>query len=255
MNTLSIIVMLIFIAFIIFGYRRGLIRTIFKTLIAIVAIVVSYVLTPILSASVCDNSNIDNYFEEKIYETVKETVGEAVNNKVEGYIGNIPDIGNNAITDITMKVEPTKEQQDKFIDMMDIPSFAKDMLKSNNNETTRKALGVNDFYHFVSAYIAKMIVNALVFMCLFIIIYIVANILMLAAGILSNLPIIKGANRLGGAVIGFFEAIILTWAFFLIVAVLINTDFGKMIYSQIEESQILQTLYDSNLFLPLVTKM
>lgn len=255
MNTLSIIVLLIFLAFIILGYNRGLIRTIFKTIIAIVSIVVAYVLTPMLSTAVCENSNIDNYFEEKIYETVKETVGEAVNNKVEGYIGNIPEVGNTAITDITLKVEPTKEQQDKFIDMMDIPSFAKDMLKSNNNEATRKALGVNDFYHFISTYIAKMIVNALAFMCLFVIIYIVANILMIAAGILSNLPIINGANRLGGAVIGFFEAVILTWAFFLIVAVLINTDFGKMIYSQIEDSQILQALYDGNLFLPLVTKM
>lgn len=255
MNTLTIVVIAIFAVLIILGYVRGLLRTVCGTVVTIISIVLAYFVAPLASELVCQNTNIDNYFDDLIYEMVEEAVGETINNQVEGVVGNLPDKGKETVTDIAMKLEPTKAQQEEFIDKLDVPDFAKKMLKADNNKATRKSLGVNNFYRFISAYIARMIVNALTFLCMFVAIYIVSQIIMVTAGILSRLPIIKGANRMGGALLGAVEAILLIWALFLIVAVVINTDFGKEIYSQIEDSIILKTIYDSNIFLPLVTKM
>lgn len=255
MNTMTIVVIGIFLALIIAGYVRGLIKSVFRTAITIISIIAAYVFAPAASIFVCENTNIDNYFDDMIYETVEEAIGESINNEFSGIFDNVPQVGTDKLTDIAMQIELTPSQQEKFIDDLDVPDFAKKMLKADNDKETRKSLGVDNFYRYISAYIARMIVNALVFICIFVLVYIVAQILMVTAGVLSHLPIINGANRIGGALFGALEAIVIVWALFLVVAIAINTDIGKDIYSQIEESEILQTIYDANILLPIVTKM
>lgn len=270
MNSLTIFVILIFIILIIAGCVRGLLKSVLRTVLTIMSIGAAYILAPITCNFIYENTGVDEYFDNIIYKIVEESVSQSIN----GEIGNMVDdfLGDNngaahgaidgflnntgeAVADIAMNIEPTKEQQEKIIENLDIPDFAKKLLKENNNSQTKKDLGVKNFYQFISAFITKMIVNALSFMCVFILIYSAAMILTVVAGIVSHLPIINSFNRIGGAVFGGFEALLLVWVLFLIVAIIINSDLGKGIYAQIEESAFLQGLYDTNIFLPLITKM
>lgn len=264
MNTLTVIISLIIVLFVYIGYRRGLIRSILKTMLTALSLLLAYFLTPFVSEAVCKNTKIDDFFEKKINTRVEETIGDEVNTLYKDLINNLPigagDEGLDEsqkewVTELAMQVELNDEQQEYFIDSMNIPKFVKDNLKEGNTNENKEQLGANNFYKYISKYMARMIVNAMVYLMLSVVLFILIHILGFALTVAVRIPVVNGINKSGGLIFGAIEALILVWGFFLIVAVTINTDMGNNLYNQIEESSFLSLLYDSNVFIPLITKM
>ena len=263
MNTLTVVILAIFLVLMLLGYKRGMIRSVLRTVFVAVALLAAYLVAPLISDIVCDKTKIDDYFEKKLYAKVEDAIGDEVNGLYSDFLDKLPGYHNNQeltqeqkewLSQTVMQFELSEENQDYFIDQMDIPDAIKKNLKENNNKETQEDLGVDNFYKYVSTYMARMIVNAMTFFGLFLVLGIVSHLIYFAIGIATSIPIVGGVNRAGGLLFGMLEALVITWGLFLIVAVTINTGFGKEVYSQIEESGFLSALYDGNLFLSLLTK-
>lgn len=263
MNTFTTIILSMFLVLMLLGYHRGMIRSVLKTIFMALALFVAYLIAPLVSDIVCDKTKIDDYFEAKIYVKVEDKIGDEVNGIYSNFVDKIPGYQGSGelsseqqawLTDTVMMMELSDENQDYFIDQMDIPNSIKNQLKEDNNSDTKKDLGVDNFYKYISTYLARMIVNAMTFFALFVLLTIIANVIYFAVGIATSIPIVGGLNKAGGVLFGLLEALLITWGIFLIVAVSINTSFGQHIYAQIEESKILSALYDGNLFLPLISR-
>ena len=72
-----------------------------------------------------------------------------------------------------------------------------------------------------------------------------------ALDIISRLPIINELNKAAGLLAGLFRGIIMVWILFIIITVFRETTWGGTALELIADSDILETIYQSNLILKL----
>lgn len=252
MNIFGIIVIVIFFVFGIIGYIRGFFRSAFKLVLTAFSFVLAYLLAPLLATLIIDNTNLDDIVEQKIYAQIERVVEEKAKKAVS-------DISNNEqieeLKENILNQDLTIDDQVKFIKDLELPNYIQDTLIENNNNAIKETLGVNNFYKYISSYIARMIINGLSFMFISLIFRIMLGILPYLLAIIERLPIVGGLNRLGGLIFGLVEGLIIVWIAFVIVALISKTDFGAILMSQIEDSQYLSVLYNKNIFLPIINMM
>ena len=66
--------------------------------------------------------------------------------------------------------------------------------------------------------------------------------------VLTNLPVIKGVNKIAGGVVGGAKCIIFIWIGFLILTLLCDTTIGKQGMTLVEQDTVLNFLYNQNIF-------
>lgn len=255
MNFLTALVVVIFLVFIFLGYKRGLFRSILKLLLAGISLLLAYLLTPIMSNIIINNTSMDDAIADKVYVVIEDIARQQVLAKMQDTVGEISDDLVDELTELALEIEPSRSQQVDMIQKMKIPEFMSDALISNNNDEMREQLGVDGFYKYLAYYISYMITNAVAFILTFIFIIILTNIIYVALGIVSKLPIIGSIDKIGGVLFGILEALLIVWVLFVLIAVLANTSVGENLYSQISESKILSGLYDKNILYSVVTKL
>lgn len=231
MNTMTIVVISIFIIFIILGFTRGLVKSVLKLVITGVALLLAYYLAPVLSDVVIEKTVVDDYITEKV------KVG--VENIIDG-------------ENIDM---PTRNEQIDFINELQIPDYLKEALIENNNDEFMAEIGTVDFYTYISRYLSLAITNALAFALIFTMAVILLNIIAIALQIVAKLPIVGSVNKVGGAIFGLLEALVVVWIMFVFIALLTTNDVVISLYDQINESPFLKMLYDNNILMNLVTDM
>ena len=69
---------------------------------------------------------------------------------------------------------------------------------------------------------------------------------------LMELPILRGMNRLGGAIFGFCNSIMTIWLLFIVLTACSATTWGTQIMAQINDSQILTMMYDHNYLMNII---
>ena len=87
----------------------------------------------------------------------------------------------------------------------------------------------------------------------FLISYILASVLIrvfaYALDILARLPVVRGINKLAGALIGGGKCIIFVWVAMLVLTILCNTEIGQKGLGLIRGDTVLNFLYDKNIFI------
>lgn len=253
MNVLVAIVGIIFIVCIFIGYKHGLFRSALKLVLLVLSLFLSYFLSPMLADVIIKYTNVDEYFKAKAYSVIEKTVKENVEKNLKNELGIASEDVVEELTDEAMKVDPAKVQQVNIINKMNVPEFIKTALMDNNHDDTRKSLGVTSFYEYISTYISYMIINAMAFVVSFAVLLIIFAIVSIISAVAMRIPIIGGINRLGGMLFGFFEALFIVWVFFVLVAIIPDTQIGNWFFSQIDDSRILTILYEKNIFMKVVT--
>lgn len=254
MSIFEIVVIGIFIVFSFLGYKRGFLRSVLKVLLTGLSLVLAYLLAPVVSALICQNTSLDDYIEDKVYDRIEDAVQEVIKDGITDFVPNISEDNKDKLSELFMEIELTQGQQDDFINRLEVPEFVKKALKDNNNKATREEMGVDNFYGYLAAYVARMIINSLSFLITYILFALLAYLLFVLSAIASHLPVINGLNRLGGLALGIVEALIIVWIMMILVAIFINSDFGNAVYKQIEDSSFLGVLYEKNIFMKLITK-
>ena len=218
------IVVMVFIVFSSYmGFKHGLVKELVSMFCVVLSIVVVWFINPYVNDFIRENTPV----YEKIQESCKDFVGK----KAE---------------DVK---SPGSSGQNSMLESLSLPSFLTDEIEENNTAEVYRYLAVNTFKDYVSGYLALMAVNGLSFLVSFVLATILIRMVTWALNLISNLPVIKGVNKLAGGVLGIAKAVIFIWVALLLVAVLCNTEIGKAGLELIEKDQMLSFLYEQNPFM------
>lgn len=222
MNILTGIVIVIFLLFMIRGYRRGLIKSLASLLsLAASVILVSFV-TPYVSQFLQEQTPVYTYVMERCQESF------TVSDKKE---------------------ETTQAAQEEAVKDLPVPELIKNLLIRNNTEKTYKELAADSFRDYVPKFMANLIMNMIAFVLTWIIVASFIWLAVMTLDVIANLPVIHGVNQLLGLLLGLVQALMIVWIAFLVITILGNTEIGKQLLYMIQKSMLLSKLYDLNVFL------
>lgn len=148
--------------------------------------------------------------------------------------------------------ENVKNDQILMIENMDLPENIKELLLENNNSEAYDLLEVTGFHQYVGAYLANLIISAMAYLISFLIVWTALKALTIALDLVAKLPLLKGANRVAGGILGLAQGIVLTWVIFLVGTVLCNGEMGQRFMELIYENPFLTLLYNYNFIMKIV---
>lgn len=221
---LSVIVGAYLLGMILYGHYKGFIRIAVSLVAIFASLIFVRIGMPYVTGYMKENTGIHRMVEN----TVLKAVGYGAVEDSEG------------VSDIM----PAMQRQ--LIEQMNLPDTLKETLIENNNSEVYQLLGVRHFSEYIANYLSSLIFNAVGFIILFLISYVVIRLMMSWLDLVARLPIIHGMNQLAGAVLGGLQGLLLLWIFGLIVTVCSGTGWGRIVVAQIEGSPMLLFLYSHN---------
>lgn len=233
MNKLLIAVGVIFLLCMITGYTRGFIKSVASLAATIGTIALVVFLSPYTSNAILKFTPIEEMVQEKCEEILM--------------------LGDSATEEASLS-EPTREEQIMLLENADMPKILRELLLENNNSEIYKALGVSTFREYLGSYLAKCAANVLGFLLTLLIVTVVVRMILYVFGIISDLPVIGGVNRLAGGVLGVGKALVFVWVLFILMTLIYDTQLGKVYFEYIEDSEFLTFLYENNILMNYVTR-
>ena len=227
MNILTGIIIIIFLLFMIRGYRRGLIKSLASVISLAASVVLVSFVTPYVSQFLQEQTPVYTYVMEKCQKSFTVSPKE----KEESV---------------------TKTAQEQAIEELQVPDMLKNLLISNNTEKTYKELAVNSFNDYVPKFMANLIMNIISFVITWLIVASFIWLAVMTLDVIANLPIIHGVNQMLGLVLGAGQALVIVWIIFLAITVIASTAIGKQLMEMIEKSILLSQIYNGNVFLKLL---
>lgn len=225
MNTISIIIGIVFLICVISGLWQGLFRVLVSVAGLIVSIVIAVYVAPYVSSSLEKNTQLDERLAQYISEKMQfSEAGE----------------------------ETSKGIQVAIIEGLPLPETMKDNILNNNNAEMYDVLNATGVYDYIAKSIAMVILNAVVFLALVLICRIFFVFLGRAAKGLSKLPILRSIDKVGGGALGAMKGLILIWIFFLILSVTSTMEWSQSLIEEINATPILKMLYDNNALVDIV---
>lgn len=234
MNGLLIVVGIIFLVCMIIGFTRGFVKIVASLAATIAIIVLVTVLSPYVSGAILKFTPIEEFAQDKCMEILmlEETEGE----------------------EEVAEPEYSREEQIALIENAELPEVFQQLLLENNNSEIYETLGVTTFGQYVGSYLAKLTANIVSFLLTLLVVTIVIRTILYILGIISDLPVIGGLNRLAGGALGLATGLVVVWILFIIITLLYDTEIGVMCLADIAENNFLTILYENNILMDYVLK-
>ena len=225
MNTVCIVIGLVFLINVIVGWARGFFRVLISVAGAIAAIVVALYLAPYVSGYIHENTKTD----DKLAVYISKELGFSKEEE-----------------------ETSKGVQVDIIEGLPLPGTMKNNILDNNNLETYDILKATGVYDYISKSVAVVILNGAVFLVLMLVCWILFKFLGLLVKGISSIPIIRSMDKFGGGILGAIQGLIMIWVFFLILSITSTFPLSQTLIKNISESQLLKLLYDNNILLDIV---
>lgn len=255
MNILTGIVIVIFLLFMIRGYRRGLIKSLASVISLVASLALVSFVTPYVSQFLQEQTPVYTYVMERCQESFTVTLNEADEKTTESETeeGDVSlKKGNNNDTVGNVAGTISSQLQKNAIEELPLPSVLKNLLIRNNTEKIYKDLAVNSFNDYVPKFMANLIMNIISFVVTWLIVASFIWLAVMTLDVIANLPIIHGINQMLGLVLGAGQALVIVWIAFLAITVFASTAIGKQLMEMIEKNVLLNQLYNGNVFLKLL---
>lgn len=227
MSWLLIVVLVILAVNALYGFKKGLIRTIFSFCSLLIAIVLTIWINPMVGDLMKNN--------DKFYSGVVQRVEKMLPDQNQEENGK------------------EKDSSDKttYIKKLPFPkSFKNSLMKK---ESDYRDLAFDSFRDYVSHYVAGIIINAMAFILTFVIMTAVLWAICFMLNIISKLPILNQINKLAGMMAGLLQGLVIVWLFFIVLTVLGSSKFGQDTLQMIEQDDILSLIYNNNILLGFIT--
>ncbi|MDD7218521.1 MAG: CvpA family protein [Blautia sp.] len=205
------------------GYRRGLIRELVSMFCVILSIVIVWFINPYVNQFLRDNTGI--------YDTVQESCSKFVEGKSN-----------------ESEKEDGEEQND-VIKNLNLPSLLTNGISENNTADVYSYLSADTFSEYLAHYLAEIVINGLSFLVSFILSTLLIRCITWAADLITRIPVIKGVNKIAGALFGLIKFVVIIWILFLILTVLCNTAIGQNGLKLIRQDQLLNYLYNKDILI------
>lgn len=227
MNTLTIIVLLILAVFALNGYSRGLVKTLTNMFFFVLTAVLVYYATPYVSSFLKTQTPVYRMAERKCEDLAENLISSGT-----GTGEDVPRAG-----------------QSELIKSLPLPDSLKTQLIDNNNSFSYESLAAETFTQYIAGYMASLLLNILVYVITFFLVNLLLRMTVMTLDVITDLPVLHGINQFFGLVLGLLQGVAVIWIGFLVLTVLVHTDFGTKLMAMVNESAVLSMLYNSNIFL------
>ena len=207
----DIIIILIMALAVFLGMKKGLISCIIDIVAVIVALILALLLCKPVANAIIDNTNFD--------ENLRATI-----------VQNIP------LSNTDFKVEEGSNLPEPVVEYIN-------GITSNVNTSKDEAIDN------ISKELALGIISVIAFLAIFIIVRIILTFVKIVAKIIDKIPVLKQINKLGGAICGAIEGLIIIYAIFAVFSMISPLIANSQILEQIYNSNIGALMYNNNLIL------
>lgn len=206
------------------GFSRGLVKEIISFISVFAAMALVWVVNPHVEEFLENNTGVYPYIEEQINDSFEK---------------NFPEIHQ-------------QEEQDDYVEELQLPQFLKKNILQNNNAETYKIMSVYSFGDYIKEYLIKVLKSIVSFLLSFILIIVLLKVSGSILEILVSFPVLKQTNKIAGAVLGGGKCLVFIWVLLMAFTVCAQTEWGKMGIELIEKDLIMKSLYDNNLLMKLL---
>lgn len=135
------------------------------------------------------------------------------------------------------------------VDSMNLPNALKVMILQETTESSSEVVNVAVYVEEASGYLAELIMEVVVGIVTFLLIYALVAWLFRGNGKWKNVPVVKMLNQLGGLALGFFQGLAVIWILCLILMLFSETETGQLLIYAIEGNTFLSVFYSGPLSL------
>lgn len=193
-------------------YKKGLVKLAVGLIAVFASIILAVVLYKPVSNMVIENTEIDDKIKNAIIEN------------------------------FTTESEETEEKQDDDGFMKYIEKYVDDAVNKTKNEVVIEA----------SDTIAVKVINICVILAIFILARLVLILLTFIADLITELPILKQFNEIGGIIYGIVKALLIIYVILAVLFFVVYTTGNTTIADAIANSFITKFFYNNNLLLTLI---
>lgn len=210
------------------GYRKGFVREIMSFFFVFLALALAWMMNPY----------VNDFMMEKtpVYERIQESCRNLVESRESDSDLSQKNSGAGAS-------DEELQEESSLMDKIGLPEILQKSLTENNTAEAYEKLAVDTFGDYVSGYLAKMIVSGMSYIISYILANLAIRLLSCILNAIAELPLINGANRLTGAVVGVAKGVLFLWIALLVLTILCSTDAGKAGLALVEKDSILSVLY------------
>lgn len=228
-NRLFAAIAALFVIFIFIGWHKGFLRIVISFAGTIVIIIATAVMSPKLSRYVVENTGIYERTQEKVTEVFLEKLVLPDEEKTEDRAGS-EDEGSGS----------------SYLKDLDLPDILKNDLIEKTASKMYQALVAVVIKDYVSVYLARIIVNAGSFVAMYAALSLALWVVVKSSDIISKIPVIKGFNKMLGALTGVAQALIIVWVFFFVVIMFMGNETGSRLLRDVQASSFLRYLFNNN---------
>lgn len=220
----DIIILAIMIICIFLGYKKGLIGVAVNILGFFIALIIAFILYTPISNFIINNTPI------------QPTLKEAISGTVTPYVINVNE-----------NEEDNKEEENNS------PKVMTDYINGFiENEKQKVEQTEKDIIDNVSETVANNLIKVAVGILVFIVAKIALIFVKIFAKFISNLPIIGQFNKLGGAIYGVLQGLLVVYILFAILSVFAPTMENSGILEAVNSSMIGKMMYNNNIILKII---
>lgn len=228
-NRLFAAVAALFVIFIFIGWHKGFLRIVISFAGTIVIIIATAVMSPKLSRYVVENTGIYERTQEKVTEVFLEKLVPPDEEKTED-----------------RAVSEDEGSGSSYLKDLDLPDILKNDLIEKTASEMYQALVAVVIKDYVSVYLARIIVNAGSFVAMYAALSLALWVVVKSSDIISKIPVIKGFNKMLGALTGVAQALIIVWVFFFVVIMFMGNETGSRLLRDVQASSFLRYLFNNN---------
>ena len=215
---LDIVIIAIMALSIFLGYRKGLVKIAVKLFAFLIAVIVSIVFYKPVSNIIINNTQLDEKIESAIIENGSIKIKEEE------------------------ETQKDLQEQNKESFLENVQGYVDQTITETQNEVVEKA----------AKEISRRLINIIVIVGLFIITRLILILLVLISDVITNIPIIKQFNKLGGILYGIIRGLLLIYAILAIVFLAVSISGNSDIIETIESSMLTKFMYEINILLNII---
>lgn len=231
MNGLLIVILLLFVGNIIWGYKKGFMRVALSLVSWVIVLIACNVLTPVIADVIIDKTPLAEVVQGAVNEKLNEVIDE-----VTSGAANVMD------NEIIAQIEEKLPVQMREAILGEHESIA-DLITSTGDVD----VDTTDLAHNAAYLIALVIVLIISRIALIV----VEKVL----GLVSMLPLIGQADTLLGIAAGAVKGLVWCWVVLTVIAMLAYTGANTELLALVNESKILTWLYENNLIMKALSEV
>lgn len=275
----SVIVLLAVFGFI--GWKNGIIKIVVSLATLIITMLLAVFIAPVVCEAIKTSTKLDDNLQKMVYDIIirQDLYGTITENEnmpenpaelpeeLKDIEANKDDI-DNCLQQISNNAVAVSKYAVQLIDKLKLPDNVKNQIKQVMSEQNiRNVVANNDIIKIIdqtdgsveslmaavmAAKLADIIFSAIVYIIVFVVVFAILKIIVVVTNIVSRLPVIRQANKIGGLALGLVEGLIAVWVLFVVITACGSMKWAVDAMADINNSSFLSMLYENDIILKMI---